>query len=338
AGATGTSSWRQSIPCEASMAVMPGNSSISCGMWRASSHTFSVCSCRARHTPVATTSRGASSARGSTSARKRWPSSSSSTPPAPRTASEMRKFVPARTVGWNWTNSISANTAPARAAARIPAPVHTPPLVERGKIPLYPPVAGGGQAPGTRPHPTAGGAGEAPAVPAGGDDGRIRTEVYRFPRAPHLSTRDHAIGCEQFGQLAAGVLGDPTTLRATAALARLRLNLLCDLFREEGVQGRAGAITPRVDDPLRAMRRLQRERGRAVREQVGGETGREQAAHRHRALGGQKLDRPGLLIARRDQPRPRSQGVIHVRGHAIGRVDRGGDPTLCELRGSPAGS
>src|SRR5699024_1977451 len=97
------------------------------------------------------------------------------------------------------------------------------------------PGASGREDPGTRAHPTAGGAGEDPAVPAGGDDGRIRTEVYRFPRAPHLRTRDHAIGREQFGQLAAGVLGDPTTLRATAALARLRLNLLCDLFREEGV-------------------------------------------------------------------------------------------------------
>src|SRR5699024_2206492 len=151
-----------------------------------------------------------SSARGSTSARKRWPSSSSSTPPAPRTASEMRKFVPARTVGWNWTNSISANTAPARAAARIPAPVHTPPLVERGKIPLYPPVA-------------------------------------------------------------------------TAALARLRPTLLCDLSREEAGQGHAGATTPGGDAPLRAMRRLRRERGRAAREQVGGEPGRDRPAPPHRA-------------------------------------------------------
>ena len=39
------------------------------------------------------------------------------------------------------------------------------------------PGASGREDPGTRAHPTAGGAGEDPAVPAGGDDGRIRTEV-----------------------------------------------------------------------------------------------------------------------------------------------------------------
>ena len=199
------------------------------------------------------------------------------------------------------------------------------------------PGAGRREDPGTRAHPTAGGAREDAAVSAGRDDGRIRTEVYRVARAAQPGAGNHAIREKQFGQFAAGVLGDPTTLRATTVLARLLLNLLCDLFREEGVQGRPGAVTPRVDDPLRAVRRLQRERRRAIREQVGGETGREQAAHRHRAFCGQELDRPGLLGARRDQPRPRGQGVRHVRGHAIGRVDRGGDPTLRELRGTPAG-
>ena len=49
---------------------------------------------------------------------KASPAASRSTAPAPRTASEIRKFLPtARAVGWNWKYSRSARTAPARQAS-----------------------------------------------------------------------------------------------------------------------------------------------------------------------------------------------------------------------------
>src|SRR5699024_2468659 len=70
-----------------------------------------------------TTTRRARSALAWEQARKRCPSGSRSTAPAPRTASERSAPDAASAVGWNWINSISAITAPARAAASRPCPV-----------------------------------------------------------------------------------------------------------------------------------------------------------------------------------------------------------------------
>ena len=65
----------------------------------------------------------------------RTPSRSTRNAPSPRTASEMSGCWPLEpspshsTVGWNWTNSTSAITAPARSAAAMPSPVATDGLV-----------------------------------------------------------------------------------------------------------------------------------------------------------------------------------------------------------------
>ena len=77
---------------------------------------------------AATTSRGARSPRGSCPAISGVPSRSRSTAPAPRSASVISGHWPLApgshsTVGWNWTNSRSLITAPARAAIAIPSPV-----------------------------------------------------------------------------------------------------------------------------------------------------------------------------------------------------------------------
>ena len=66
---------------------------------------------------------------------KRSPSTSTRKAPSPRTASLMSGCWPfasspsQSTVGWNWTNSTSASTAPARSAIAIPSPVETEGLV-----------------------------------------------------------------------------------------------------------------------------------------------------------------------------------------------------------------
>jgi hypothetical protein len=57
-----------------------------------------------------------------------------STAPWPRTASEIRKREapgPAKAVGWNWKNSRSATTAPARKARATPSPVEIAGFVVR---------------------------------------------------------------------------------------------------------------------------------------------------------------------------------------------------------------
>ena len=80
----------------------------------------------------ATTSRGASSARGSCCGMKRVPSGSSSRPPSPRTASLIRKDLTCgwyRQVGWNWMNSMFVTRQPARQAAAMPSPVAVSGLV-----------------------------------------------------------------------------------------------------------------------------------------------------------------------------------------------------------------
>ena len=67
--------------------------------------------------PRATASRVARSPRGSYFVMKASPCWLTSTPPSPRTASEMRKFFASRLkkqVGWNWMNSRLATRAPAR--------------------------------------------------------------------------------------------------------------------------------------------------------------------------------------------------------------------------------
>src|SRR5450759_5536771 len=72
----------------------------------------------------------------------RSPSSSTRIAPAPLSASVIRNdCAPAKTVGWNWTNSRSAIRAPARAASRIPLPLLIRLLVVRPYRPAYPPVA-----------------------------------------------------------------------------------------------------------------------------------------------------------------------------------------------------
>ena len=65
----------------------------------------------------ATTSRGASSFMGWYPGMNRSPLVLYKRAPAPRTASETKKLGwpgMARAVGWNWTNSISISSAPAR--------------------------------------------------------------------------------------------------------------------------------------------------------------------------------------------------------------------------------
>src|SRR3954452_10708216 len=75
----------------------------------------------------------------------RLPSELRSTPPSPRTDSVMRmpftdggQTMP---VGWNWTNSMLSNLAPARRASAMPSPVHSHELdVTLNDLPM-PPVA-----------------------------------------------------------------------------------------------------------------------------------------------------------------------------------------------------
>ena len=112
------------------------------GRARASRNTRWPCrSCR--QTARATTSRGSSSARPSP-AMKRFPVSSISTAPSPRTASlisGMGYRPMSSAVGWNCTNSRSANAAPARAARISPCPVEPAGLVVCWNNPPTPPVA-----------------------------------------------------------------------------------------------------------------------------------------------------------------------------------------------------
>ena len=60
--------------------------------------------------------------------------------PSPRQASETRAPL-GRAVGWNWTNSRSRSTAPARQARAIPSPVAPWGFVVTGKRRPNPPVA-----------------------------------------------------------------------------------------------------------------------------------------------------------------------------------------------------
>ena len=65
-------------------------------------------------------------------------------PPSPRTASEIRKGVTPgrhRAVGWNWKNSMSIISAPARKARAMPSPVAISELVLNLKSWPAPPVA-----------------------------------------------------------------------------------------------------------------------------------------------------------------------------------------------------
>ena len=109
------------------MVVMPGNRVGKSSMSRASSQAPPVASAAA--TARATTSRGASSPRGSASSANRCPSRSTRMAPAPRTASEMSGagLTPGSlsAVGWNWRNSMSRSWAPARCASAQPSAVAT---------------------------------------------------------------------------------------------------------------------------------------------------------------------------------------------------------------------
>ena len=101
--------------------------------WRTSSRTLSAPDARISATIArATTSRAANSPSTSYRSMNRRPPASSKTPPSPRTASEMRKGgAPGsrRAVGWNWKNSMSITSAPARNPKAAPSPVTTLELV-----------------------------------------------------------------------------------------------------------------------------------------------------------------------------------------------------------------
>ena len=88
-------------------------------------------SCRGRRpgAPVSASRRWiarATASRGCSSSTKRSPAASCSVAPSPRTASEIRKpsrpWIPVTAVGWNWTNSRSASSAPAARASSRPEP------------------------------------------------------------------------------------------------------------------------------------------------------------------------------------------------------------------------
>ena len=88
-------------------------------------------SCMRRVIALATTSRGARSASSCCPCMNRTPSKSTRNAPSPRTASLISGCCPRDsgpryiTVGWNWTNSRSLSTAPARRARAMPSPVET---------------------------------------------------------------------------------------------------------------------------------------------------------------------------------------------------------------------
>ena len=100
-------------------------------------------------TARAVMSRGARDLRGSYLCMNSLPSAPVSTPPSPRTASEMRKDrasapsarVLKKQVGWNWTNSMLAIVAPARHAMATPSPVAESLLVVYRYTRPQPPVA-----------------------------------------------------------------------------------------------------------------------------------------------------------------------------------------------------
>src|SRR3954447_17884821 len=76
---------------------------------------------------------------------KRLSSEFFSTPPSPRTPSVTRMPLTdgghTMPVGWNWTNSMFSNLAPARRASAMPSPVHSHELdVTLNDLPM-PPVA-----------------------------------------------------------------------------------------------------------------------------------------------------------------------------------------------------
>ncbi len=131
-GTTGMGCRVMSMPSLAQCARMLGkcacrNAGLWCEMSRCtqSRPCFFISKSMAR----ATTSRGASSARGSCAGMKRVPPAeggSSNRPPSPRTASLIRKVFSCgwySPVGWNWMNSRLDTRQPARQAAAMPSPV-----------------------------------------------------------------------------------------------------------------------------------------------------------------------------------------------------------------------
>ena len=87
----------------------------------------------------------ATASRGASSSTKRSPSASCSVAPSPRIASVTRKpsrpVMPTTAVGWNWTNSRSASSAPAARASSRPEPNEPGGLVVRDHSAAAPPVA-----------------------------------------------------------------------------------------------------------------------------------------------------------------------------------------------------
>ena len=85
------------------------------------------------------------SSRGSSSSTNRSPELSCSVAPSPRIASVTRNpsrpGTPVTAVGWNWTSSRSASSAPAACASSSPVPCEPGGLVVRSHIAAAPPVA-----------------------------------------------------------------------------------------------------------------------------------------------------------------------------------------------------
>ena len=120
-------------------AAIDGNRDAKSSSTVASSHRWSTSwSSIVRVIALLTTSRGFSSST------KRSPWRSSSSAPCPRSASDRRgRGIDGRAsaVGWNWKNSKSATTAPARIAIATPSPVATRGLVVIQNSCPAPPVA-----------------------------------------------------------------------------------------------------------------------------------------------------------------------------------------------------
>ncbi|AOW88351.1 hypothetical protein BC342_19480 [Streptomyces olivaceus] len=200
---TGSMPWAR----QAARIVGKRCSHIAAPKWRASRYMCSApCSCMRRVMPLATMSRGASSPSSCCPCMKRTPSASTRWAPSPRTASETRGCWPSasaprkRTVGWNWTNSRSLTSAPARRASATPSPVETDGLVVAEKTWPMPPVArttaGAWTAPTPSCRPSPMTCRVTPAVRPAVSVRRSRTRAFstvRMPRARTAPTRAREI-------------------------------------------------------------------------------------------------------------------------------------------------
>ncbi len=149
----------------------------------------------------------ATSSRGASSSTKRSPAASWSVAPSPRTASVTRN--PSRTpsatraVGWNWTNSRSARSAPAACARARPTPTDPSGLVVRDHSAAAPPVAS------TVPRDTICAGPRSDATPTPTQRPSWRSEGGGRGLLEHLDT---GVGGDQGGEIA----GDPPARRGAS--------------------------------------------------------------------------------------------------------------------------